>query len=225
MELWRRHDLSSATYYAWKAKFGGLEVSDARRLRALKDENGELKRLLAEAIMDNAGLKDLLLKKWVRPPRSGNAVAHLQATLGMGERRAYRLISADRKSMRYRSCRADDGDLRSRLCELAQQRRRFGYRRLHILLRRDGITINRKKTQRLYREEGLTVRRRKGRRRAVGETLFFTIGQARVILAHSHARQHRSVSDCSWMKDGGHVSPDTLAYHAGMSVTPVDHPS
>ena len=52
--------------------------------------------------------------------------------------------------------------------ELAQQRRRFGYRRLHILLRRDGITINRKKTQRLYREEGLTVRRRKGRKRAVG---------------------------------------------------------
>ena len=55
--------------------------------------------------------------------------------------------------MRYRSCRADDGDLRSRLSELAQQRRRFGYRRLHILLRRDGITINRNKTQRLYREE------------------------------------------------------------------------
>jgi transposase InsO family protein len=86
----------------------------------------------------------------------------------MSERRACRVISADRKSMRYRSCRADDGDLRSRLRELAGQRRRFGYRRLHILLRRDGITINRKKTQRLYREEGLTVRRRKGRRRAVG---------------------------------------------------------
>ncbi len=59
-------------------------------------------------------------------------------------------------------------DLRSRLRELAQQRRRFGYRRLHILLRRDGIMINRKRTQRLYREEGLTVRRRKGRKRAVG---------------------------------------------------------
>ena len=70
--------------------------------------------------------------------------------------------------MRYRSCRPDDADLRSRLRELAQQRRRFGYRRLHILLRRDGIMINRKKTQRLYREEGLTVRRRRGRRRAVG---------------------------------------------------------
>jgi len=63
-ELCRKHGLSSATYYAWKAKYGGLEVSDARRLRVLEDENAKLKRLLAEAIMDNAGLKDLLSKKW-----------------------------------------------------------------------------------------------------------------------------------------------------------------
>ena len=102
------------------------------------------------------------------PAAQREAVAHLQTTLGMSERRACRVISADRKSMRYHSCRVDDGDLRSRLRELAQQRRRFGYRRLHILLRREGITINRKKNQRLYREEGLTVRRRKGRKRAVG---------------------------------------------------------
>lgn len=102
------------------------------------------------------------------PAAKRQAVAHLQATLGMSERRACAVVGADRTSMRYRSCRADDGDLRSRLRDLAQQRRRFGYRRLHILLRRDGITINRKKTQRLYREEGLTVRRRKGRRRATG---------------------------------------------------------
>ena len=86
----------------------------------------------------------------------------------MSERRACMVVGADRTSMRYRSSRADDGDLRSRLREPAQQRRRFGYRRLHILLRREGITINRKKIQRLYREEGLTVRRRKGRKRAVG---------------------------------------------------------
>ena len=104
----------------------------------------------------------------VAPAAKREAVAHLQTTLGMSERRACVVVGADRKSVRYRSCRADDGDLRSRLRELAQQRRRFGYRRLHILLRRDGITINRKRTQRLYREEGLTVRRRKGRKRAVG---------------------------------------------------------
>lgn len=104
----------------------------------------------------------------VTPAAKREAVAHLQAALGMSERRACAVIGADRKSMRYRSYRGDDDDPRSRLRELAQQRRRFGYRRLHILLRRDGIAINRKKTQRLYREEGLTVRRRKGRRRAVG---------------------------------------------------------
>ncbi|WP_157013686.1 IS3 family transposase [Sphingomonas parapaucimobilis] len=167
-ELCRKHGISSATYYAWKAKFGGLEVSDAKRLRSLEEENARLKRLLADTMLDNAGLKDLLSKKLVTPAAKRQAVAHLQATLGMSERRACAVVGADRTSMRYRSCRADDGDLRSRLCELAQQRRRFGYRRLHILLRRDGITINRKKIQRLYREEGLTVRRRKGRRRAVG---------------------------------------------------------
>ncbi|MBU0864324.1 MAG: IS3 family transposase [Alphaproteobacteria bacterium] len=167
-DLCRRHGMSSATYYAWKAKFGGLEVSDARRLRALEEENARLKRLLADTMLDNAGLKDLLSKKLVTPAAKREAVAHLQTTLGMSERRACAVVGADRTSMRYRSCRADDGDLRSRLRELAQQRRRFGYRRLHILLRRDGIAINRKKTQRLYREEGLTVRRRKGRRRAVG---------------------------------------------------------
>nr|WP_144243875.1 IS3 family transposase [Sphingopyxis sp. MWB1] len=167
-DLCRRHGMSSATYYAWKAKFGGLEVSDARRLRALEEENARLNRLLADTMLDNAGLKDLLSKKLVTPAAKREAVAHLQTTLGMSERRACAVVGADRTSMRYRSCRADDGDLRLRLRELAQQRRRFGYRRLHILLRRDGITINRKKTQRLYREEGLTVRRRKGRRRAVG---------------------------------------------------------
>ena len=63
-ELCRKHGMSSATYYAWKAKYGGLEVSEAKRLRALEDENGRLKRLLADAMLDNAGLKDLLAKKW-----------------------------------------------------------------------------------------------------------------------------------------------------------------
>ena len=104
----------------------------------------------------------------VTPAVRREAVAHLQTTLGMSERRACAVVGADRTSMRHRSCRADDADLRVRLRELAGERRRFGYRRLHILLRRDGLTLNRKKTQRLYREEGLTVRRRKSRRRAVG---------------------------------------------------------
>ena len=70
--------------------------------------------------------------------------------------------------MRYRGVRPDDGELRERLKALAQERRRFGYRRLHVLLRREGHAVNRKRVQRLYREERLTVRRRGGRKRAIG---------------------------------------------------------
>ena len=63
-EVCRRHGISSATFYKYKAKFGGLDVSEARRLRALEDENAKLKKLLAEAMLDNAVLKDLTSKKW-----------------------------------------------------------------------------------------------------------------------------------------------------------------
>ncbi len=63
-ELCRKHGVSSPTFYKWKAKFGGLEVSEARRLKALEDENAKLKRMLADAMLDNLALKDLLGKKW-----------------------------------------------------------------------------------------------------------------------------------------------------------------
>lgn len=63
-DLARRHGVSEATIYNWKAKYGGLEVSETKRLRALEDGNAKLKRLLAEAMLDNAGLKDLLSKNW-----------------------------------------------------------------------------------------------------------------------------------------------------------------
>lgn len=61
-DLCRRHGISDATFYKWKAKYGGLEVSEARRLKSLEDENRRLKKLLAEAMLDNAALKDLLGK-------------------------------------------------------------------------------------------------------------------------------------------------------------------
>jgi len=61
-EVCRRHGIADATFYKWKAKYGGLEVSEARRLKSLEDENRRLKKLLAEAMLDNAALKDLLGK-------------------------------------------------------------------------------------------------------------------------------------------------------------------
>jgi putative transposase len=63
-DVCRRHGVSSATFYKWKAKYGGLDVSEAKRLRALEEENARLKKLLADAILDNAMLKEIALKKW-----------------------------------------------------------------------------------------------------------------------------------------------------------------
>ena len=63
-DLARRHGISEATIYNWKAKYGGMEVSEAKRLRSLEDENARLKRLLADTMLDNAALKDLLAKNW-----------------------------------------------------------------------------------------------------------------------------------------------------------------
>jgi putative transposase len=63
-DVCRRHGVSSATFYAWKAKYGGMDVSETKRLRALEDENARLKRLLADAMLDNTALKDLLGRKW-----------------------------------------------------------------------------------------------------------------------------------------------------------------
>jgi putative transposase len=63
-DLCRKHGLSSPTFYKWKAKYGGLDVSEARRLKALEDENAKLKRMLADTMLDNVALKDLLGKKW-----------------------------------------------------------------------------------------------------------------------------------------------------------------
>ena len=63
-DVCRKHGISDATFYKWKAKFGGMEVSDARRLKVFESENAKLKKLLAEAMLDNAMLKDIASKKW-----------------------------------------------------------------------------------------------------------------------------------------------------------------
>ncbi|MHC2602819.1 putative transposase [Bradyrhizobium liaoningense] len=104
----------------------------------------------------------------VTPAARREAVAHLRTTFEVSERRACKALGADRASVRYRNGRADDAAVRARLRELAAIRRRFGYRRLLVLMRREGLVMNHKKFRRLYREERLQVRRRGGRKRALG---------------------------------------------------------
>jgi transposase InsO family protein len=104
----------------------------------------------------------------VGPVAKRAAVAHLEAEMGLSERRACSIVGADRKMIRYCSRRSPDIALRARLRELANERRRFGYRRLFVLLRREGEPSGINRIHRLYREEGLTVRKRRARRKATG---------------------------------------------------------
>ena len=96
---------------------------------------------------------------------------------GISERRACSILGTDRSAMRYRHRRGDDAATRQRLKELAAERRRFGWRRLKLLLEREGIRMNHKKLRRLYTEERLQVRRRGGRKRALGTRLPMTLPQ------------------------------------------------
>ena len=103
----------------------------------------------------------------VTPTAKRQAVAHACVVHGVSKRRACRILGVNRSSVRYRSRRASDDAARLRIRELAAQRRRFGYRRLHVLLGREGWRMNRKRFRRLYREEKLQVHRRSGRKRAL----------------------------------------------------------
>src|ERR1700720_4455007 len=110
-EVCRRHGISDATFYKWKAKYGGMEVSDAKRLKALEDENRRLKKLLAESMLDNAALKDILGKKRLKPAVRRLAVARVIEQHGFSQRRACRLIGIDHSTSRYQSKRPDDAPL------------------------------------------------------------------------------------------------------------------
>jgi putative transposase len=111
----------------------------------------------------------------VTPAAEREAVAHLRSAFEMSERRACKVIGCCRMTVRYAATRMDDGVLRERMKAMAHERRRFGYRRLHVLLRREGYVVNHKRLFRLYREEKLTVRRRGGRKRAIGTRAPMTI--------------------------------------------------
>jgi putative transposase len=104
----------------------------------------------------------------VTPAAERKAVAHLVERHAMSERRACKAIGCCRMTVRYQSARPDDRALRERMVAIARERRRFGYRRLHVLIKREGHVVNHKRFFRLYREEKLAVRRRGGRKRAIG---------------------------------------------------------
>ena len=104
----------------------------------------------------------------VTPDAKREAVAHLCNAHGVSQRRACDVLQVDRSSVRYQSKRGNDAELRDAIKRVARDRRRFGYRRINVMLQREGIYMNHKKLRRIYTEEKLQVRRRSGRKRALG---------------------------------------------------------
>ena len=192
-EVCRKYGISDATFYKWRSRYGGMEVSDARKLKSLEDENRKLKKLLAETVHGCGHAAGDARKKLLRPGLRRKAVTWAIGEKNYSQRRACRLVGLHPKTYRYASQRSDDTALRTKLRELASQRRRFGYRRLGLLLARQGIKLNHKKLYRLYREERLTVRRRGGRKRALGTRAPMTIPQGPTCAGRSTSWLTRSL--------------------------------
>jgi len=142
-DLCRKHGISDQTLYNWKAKYGGREPAPEEA--AGRGGDGQL------------GASGTAEKKLIGPAARFGAVDRVMREHGYSERAACRLIGVDRSAFRYERVDGGGAALRKRLRELAGQRRRFGYRRLAILLRREGAAVNLKRIWRLYREERLAV--------------------------------------------------------------------
>ena len=123
-DVCRKHGISSATFYG--AKYGGLSVSEAKRLRALESENARAEEALCRRHARQRDAEGSAVKKMVTPAVKREAVVHLRSAFEVSERRACSVIEVPRMTVRYRSRRPDDLGLRERLRALAHKRRRFG---------------------------------------------------------------------------------------------------
>ncbi|PNL18809.1 IS3 family transposase [Micrococcus sp. FDAARGOS_333] len=165
----RELGVSEQTYYRWRNQYGGLKADDAKRLKELEKQNATLKRLLAEAELEKAALKELAGGKLLSPDRRRAAVDHLKRKLRVSERMACRLVGLSRSAYR-RPLKGDtvadpDRALREWLRAWAKDHPRYGYRRAYHDARAEGWVVNHKKIQRLRRDEGLRVPQRRRRKR------------------------------------------------------------
>ncbi|WP_115260117.1 IS3 family transposase [Micrococcus luteus] len=171
----RELGVSEQTYYRWRNQYGGLKADDAKRLKELEKQNASLKRLLAEAELEKAALKELAGGKLLSPDRRRAAVDHLKRKLRVSERMACRLVGLSRSAYR-RPLKGDtvadpDRALREWLRAWAKDHPRYGYRRAYHDARAEGWVVNHKKIQRLWRDEGLRVPQRRRRKRVGSSTV------------------------------------------------------
>ena len=136
----------------------GMGVAEVRRLKVLEEGNRKLKQLVTELSLDKQMLQDVLRKKAVGPAQLRDHAWYLQVAYGVSERRACQALTLGRSTYRYESVAAEQAALRMRIRGLASARVSYGYRRIHVLLKREGWQVNHKRVYRLYCLEGLRMR-------------------------------------------------------------------
>ena len=141
-EVCRKMGIAEQTFYRWKKKYAGMGVAEVRKLRILEEENRKLKQLVADLSLDKQMLQDVLRKKRLAPALKREVAKVLRLCYQVSERRVCKILSLSRTSCRYLSRADEQVALRIRLRDLAYARVSYGYRRLHVLLRREGWRIN-----------------------------------------------------------------------------------
>ncbi|MCL8268730.1 IS3 family transposase [Leptospira weilii] len=162
-DVCRKYGISGNTFYRWRSKYGGLELSDLKRMKTLEEENSKLKKLYAELALENEAIKDVTRKKVVSREQKREAVMLIKTKLG--ERKSCRLLQISRTVFRYRCGLQDKNkELKDRIRSLAYKHRRAGYRQIHSFIRQ-GEHVNHKRIYRLYSELGLKYRIKRKRKR------------------------------------------------------------
>ena len=148
-----------------KKHYGGLQSEQVQELKQLTEENARLKKLVADFSLDKSALQDVLSKKIPRPALMKSVVDYVTAYHGYSERKACALTRQHRSTQRKPMVRDPRTAVRQRMHEIVRTRIRYGYRRVHIMLRREGWGVGRNLVYRLYREVGLVLRTKRPRRR------------------------------------------------------------
>ncbi|MEO1476671.1 MAG: IS3 family transposase [Pseudomonadota bacterium] len=157
-EVIRRLGVNKITYYRWRKEYGGMKVEQAKRLKDLEKENARLKRLLADAELDKAILREAAGGKLLGPSRKRTFIEHVTKKPGVSERRACRVLGQHRSTQWRKLKKADDEDaLTAAIIALACQFGRYGYKRITAMLRHQGWHVNHKRVARIWRREGLKV--------------------------------------------------------------------
>ena len=161
----RELGITEQTYYRWRREYGGMKMSQARRLKELERENERLKRAVADLTLDKLILEGSGRGKLLSPERRRRCVVRVRQQLGASERRACRVLGQPRTTQRRaRKVASDEGALRGDIVRLASRFGRYGYRRVTDMLRIEGWGVNHKRVERIWRQEGLKVPERQPKR-------------------------------------------------------------